>query len=233
MSRCGLLHSGLVPPLTVRPCSLCVATPAVLIGNFVTLATGGHAGHAAGVAISQPALLGIYAAVLILLGLVNTVTVRALGVVGEISGTGISSCRQCCRSVHESASAAACPRGRWIVNTLLAQLACCRVGCSTCVAVHVVGCCFATAQGLWQLAHTHSHHFVSVCVCAVRAVWWHVIAGTAFVALLPAIAPIHQSASWVFTTFSPDKAFTGIDNSGFLFLLSLLGSQWAMGKSCL
>lgn len=73
---------------------------------------------------------------------------------------------------------------------------------------------------------------VCVCVCAVRAVWWHVIAGTAFVALLPAIAPIHQSASWVFTTFSPDKAFTGIDNNGFLFLLSLLGSQWAMGEYC-
>jgi hypothetical protein len=89
---CGL-HRPLVPPLS--PHSLfpahyvpCLLPPAVLIGNFVTLATGGHSGHAAGVAISQPALLGIYAAVLILLGLVNTVTVRALGVVGEISGKG-------------------------------------------------------------------------------------------------------------------------------------------------
>jgi hypothetical protein len=61
-------------------------TSAVLIGNFITLATGGHAGAEAGAAISQQALLGIYAAVLICLGLINTVTVRALGIVGEISG---------------------------------------------------------------------------------------------------------------------------------------------------
>jgi hypothetical protein len=58
----------------------------VLIANFITLATGGEAGATTGLAISQPGLLGIYAGVLVLLGLVNTVTVRALGIVGEISG---------------------------------------------------------------------------------------------------------------------------------------------------
>jgi hypothetical protein len=50
------------------------------------------------------------------------------------------------------------------------------------------------------------------------------------VILLPAIAPTHQSASWVFSTFSPDKSYSGIENNGLLFLLSLLGSQWAMGE---
>jgi amino acid transporter len=55
-----------------------------------------------------------------------------------------------------------------------------------------------------------------------------VFAGTGFVVLLPAIAPKHMSGSWVFTTFSPDKAYTGINSNGMLFLLSLLGSQWAM-----
>jgi hypothetical protein len=58
-----------------------------------------------------------------------------------------------------------------------------------------------------------------------------VVAGTAFVILLPAIAPVHQSASWVFTTFAPDKAYSGIESNGLLFMLSLLGSQWAMGKA--
>lgn len=89
----------------------------MLIGNFVTLATGGHAGHAAGVVISQPALLGIYAAVLILLGLVNTVTVRALGVVGEISGTSEGSAAQSTvlQECARIASAAAFPRG-WAVD---------------------------------------------------------------------------------------------------------------------
>jgi hypothetical protein len=65
---------------------LVVLACAVLIGNFITLATGGHAGVEAGLAISQPALLGIYAGVLVCLGLINTVTVRALGIVGEVSG---------------------------------------------------------------------------------------------------------------------------------------------------
>lgn len=48
--------------------------------------TGGPAGAAAGVVLNSAALLGLYAGVLLLLGLVNTVTVKALGVVGEISG---------------------------------------------------------------------------------------------------------------------------------------------------
>lgn len=60
------------------------------------------------------------------------------------------------------------------------------------------------------------------------SVWFHVIGVTLFVVLLPALAPTHQSASWVFSSFTPDKAFAGVDNSGFMFLLALLGSQWAM-----
>lgn len=67
-------------------------------------------------------------------------------------------------------------------------------------------------------------------VFVMLAVWWHVFAGTAFVIALPAIAPTHQSASWVFTTFSPDKTYSGIESNGLLFMLSLLGSQWAMGE---
>ncbi|WIA39719.1 hypothetical protein OEZ86_005781 [Tetradesmus obliquus] len=119
-------------------------TTAWLITDFIRLGTGGAAGAAAGVAISQPMLLAVYAAVLILIGLINTVTVRALGVVGEIS------------------------------------------------------------------------------------IWWHVIGCTTFVIMLPAVAPTHQTAEWVFTTFAPDKAYTGIDSMPMLFILSLLGCQWAM-----
>eukprot|EP00878_Enallax_costatus_P015926 GHUV01016695.1.p1 GENE.GHUV01016695.1~~GHUV01016695.1.p1 ORF type:complete len:206 (+),score=55.37 GHUV01016695.1:226-843(+) len=60
-------------------------TSAILIRDYVSLATGGNAGASAGVVLDNAALLGLYAGVLLLLGLVNTVTVRALGVVGEIS----------------------------------------------------------------------------------------------------------------------------------------------------
>lgn len=60
------------------------------------------------------------------------------------------------------------------------------------------------------------------------SVWWHVTAGTAFVLLLPLIAPTHQSAAWVFTTFAPDYSYSGINSGAYMFLLGLLGSQWAM-----
>jgi hypothetical protein len=72
-------------------------TTAWLITDFIKLGTGGAAGAAAGVAISQAGLLGVYAAVLILIGLINTVTVRALGVVGEISS-------ECCKSTSTLAA---------------------------------------------------------------------------------------------------------------------------------
>jgi len=55
-----------------------------------------------------------------------------------------------------------------------------------------------------------------------------VIGISAFVIILPAIAPRHQPASWVFGRFAPDMAYSGITNQGFTFLLALLGSQWAM-----
>ncbi|KAF8058897.1 NAD kinase 3 [Scenedesmus sp. PABB004] len=119
-------------------------TSALLIGDFIKAGSGGSAGAPAGVVLSQPALLGLYAAVLILIGLVNTVTVRALGVVGEIS------------------------------------------------------------------------------------IWFHLIGCTAFVVLLPALAPTHQSAAWVFTTFAPNTAYSGIESLPLMFILSLLGCQWAM-----
>ncbi len=60
------------------------------------------------------------------------------------------------------------------------------------------------------------------------AVWWHVFFGTAFVIILPLIAPTHLSAKTVFTSFTPDHVYTGIDSGALLFMLGLLGSQWAM-----
>jgi hypothetical protein len=39
-----------------------------------------------------------------------------------------------------------------------------------------------------------------------------VIGCTTFVIMLPAVAPTHQTAEWVFTTFAPDQVFTGISS---------------------
>jgi amino acid transporter len=59
-------------------------------------------------------------------------------------------------------------------------------------------------------------------------VWWHVIGCTLFVILLPLVAPVRQTAQFVFTTFAPDTTYSGMDSYALLFMLSLLGSQWAM-----
>jgi hypothetical protein len=61
----------------------------MLIGDFIFLCTGGAQGG--GFASDQPLKLAWYAAVLLVLGLVNTLTVRALGIVGEVSGEGSGS----------------------------------------------------------------------------------------------------------------------------------------------
>ncbi|KAI8466411.1 MAG: amino acid/polyamine transporter I [Monoraphidium minutum] len=60
------------------------------------------------------------------------------------------------------------------------------------------------------------------------SVWFHVVGITAFVIILPSLAPVRQPAAWVFGAFTPDSAYSGILNPGFTFLLALLGSQWAM-----
>jgi amino acid transporter len=46
---------------------------------------------------------------------------------------------------------------------------------------------------------------------------------------MPHALDLHR---WVFTEFIPDPA-TGVHNNGFLFLLGILGSQWAVvGYDC-
>jgi hypothetical protein len=59
------------------------------------------------------------------------------------------------------------------------------------------------------------------------SVWFHVIFVTVFVVVLPSVVPQRQSAEYVFTRFVPANE-AGIASGGFLFLLGLLGSQWAM-----
>lgn len=119
-------------------------TSALLIADYIRLGTGGAAGAAAGVVLTQAHMLALYIGTLLVIGMLNTVSTKVLGVMGEVS------------------------------------------------------------------------------------VWWHLFAGAAFVILLPILAPVRQSAAYVFTTFQPDMVYSGITSTGFMFLLSLLGAQWAM-----
>lgn len=62
---------------------------------------------------------------------------------------------------------------------------------------------------------------------SVVSVYWHVLGTLGVVIGLLVIAPVHQSAGWVFGTFIPNPD-TGVSNPFYLFLLGLLMSQWAM-----
>lgn len=74
-------------------------TSAMLIGDFIFLCTGGSQGG--GFVSDQPLKLAWYAAVLLVLGLVNTLTVRALGIVGEVSGEEVEAgTLQCSVCLH-------------------------------------------------------------------------------------------------------------------------------------
>ncbi len=60
-------------------------------------------------------------------------------------------------------------------------------------------------------------------ILSIISTIWHVIVTFTLVALLSAVAPTHQTASYVFTSLNvPD---VGIDNHAYIFFLGLLMSQ--------
>ncbi len=59
-------------------------TTASLISSYILLATGTAQGG--GHVLSGAELLGVYTAVLVLLGLINTLTVKIFDIINEISG---------------------------------------------------------------------------------------------------------------------------------------------------
>jgi len=59
------------------------------------------------------------------------------------------------------------------------------------------------------------------------AVW--VLIGTLIVVItVPAMAPTHNTAKWVFTNFVNK---TGYESDGLVFLIGFLASGWALGKA--
>ncbi|CAK0780294.1 hypothetical protein CVIRNUC_005001 [Coccomyxa viridis] len=60
------------------------------------------------------------------------------------------------------------------------------------------------------------------------SVVWHVLGTFVLIILLPAVAPVHQSGAYVFTTFNSDTSASGVPSSGYLFLLGILMSQFTL-----
>ena len=47
------------------------------------------------------------------------------------------------------------------------------------------------------------------------SVVWHVLGTFVLIILLPAVAPMHQSGEYVFTTFNSDTSASGVPSSGY------------------
>lgn len=73
--------------------------------------------------------------------------------------------------------------------------------------------------------------FLSIAECYVYfLVFWVGIGSIIIICTIPAMAPTHKSASWVFTQFTNN---TGYENQGLVFLLGLLQAGWTLvGYEC-
>lgn len=164
---------------------------AVVISQYVLLATGGAAGG--GTQLSAGAILGCHIGLLLVFGLLNSFSTRILDLVNVASGE------------------------RLTPSPAFADYCCSRLPASPQVLQNSSCSTFALTPTQSYPAPAH-----------LPSVWFHAAGVPAFVIALLAIAPVHQPASWALGAFAPDKAFSGISNSGFSFLLSLLGSQWGI-----
>ncbi|KAK9915256.1 hypothetical protein WJX75_006770 [Coccomyxa subellipsoidea] len=62
---------------------------------------------------------------------------------------------------------------------------------------------------------------------AVSAIW-HIVGTFTLIILLLSVAPTHQTAEYVFTTFNNDTSATGVPSPAYIFLLGILMSQFTL-----
>ena len=64
------------------------------------------------------------------------------------------------------------------------------------------------------------HALINFLPTRFLAIWnatstvWHIVGTFVLIILLPAVAPTHQSGSYVFTDFESDTTATGVPSSG-------------------
>ncbi|MEW5318750.1 MAG: hypothetical protein WDW38_009945 [Sanguina aurantia] len=58
--------------------------------------------------------------------------------------------------------------------------------------------------------------------------WWNLVGVIAIIIIIPAVAPSHQAASFVFGSFTPQMDMTQVYGSAYNFLVAMLMSQWTM-----
>ena len=104
------------------------------------------------------------------------------------------------------------------------------VSCSPCQPTHALLCCAAilVVAGVMNIASTRIIAWLNA-----FSVVWHITGVVTLIILLPVVAPVTQSWSYVFTQFN-DISFstTGITNNGYLFLVGLLTAQVCSCSFC-
>jgi hypothetical protein len=89
---------------------------------------------------------------------------------------------------------------------------CCTLGCTIQGTVHLAALFYPAHNIALLMIMLMLPPSLLPLLTPLLAVWWHVIGCTTFVIMLPAVAPTHQTAEWVFTTFAPDQVYTGISS---------------------
>eukprot|EP00249_Psilotum_nudum_P012986 c24088_g1_i1 orf=679-2277(-) len=91
------------------------------------------------------------------------------------------------------------------------------------------GVFFAMYVGLtliWAVLNTFALNVIAF--IDIISIWWQVIGGLIIVILLPLVAPMKQSASYVFSHFHLSSALTGIHSKPYAVALSFLVSQYSL-----
>ncbi|KAL3695803.1 hypothetical protein R1sor_009879 [Riccia sorocarpa] len=79
---------------------------------------------------------------------------------------------------------------------------------------------------IWAILNTFALKVVAM--IDVVSLYWQVVGGALIIILLPLIAPVTQSAEYVFTHFEKSTDLTGINSTPYALVLSLLFSQYAL-----
>ncbi|KAL3695805.1 hypothetical protein R1sor_009881 [Riccia sorocarpa] len=79
---------------------------------------------------------------------------------------------------------------------------------------------------IWAILNTFALKIVAM--IDVVSLYWQVVGGALIIILVPSIAPVTQSAKYVFTHYEKSTELTGIHSNPYALVLSLLFSQFAL-----
>lgn len=79
---------------------------------------------------------------------------------------------------------------------------------------------------IWAVLNTFAIEIIAY--FDVASIFIQIVGGTVIVVMLPLVAPMRQSASYVFGNFVTNAATTGVPTRAYAFVMSMLMSQYSL-----